>query len=264
MTSEKDSSVSSSSVNLRHAAMNLAHRLSSLRDFIPAANELITCNDLPPEDVKRHCRKIVTLIEIARATLTQSGIKLHQHSSCIPALARHKLAYFNMLRMLQQQRHLMQEDQPFQDRVNRLLLPLATNLRAAPSEDTAQLPSGRNGLSSVAGVPSSSLRVPTVATQRRRLSKAGSAADGQMLPPDVLLRRPVKTLDPSTWKTATPSTNLAQRGRQWMEASYDEGEDGSDEEENESRPVVLHHPRRRFGIFCTGQQGPRHPGGMSR
>lgn len=38
--------------------MDLARRLSSLRDFIPAANELITCSDLPAQEVRRHCRKV--------------------------------------------------------------------------------------------------------------------------------------------------------------------------------------------------------------
>ena len=58
MTSEDFSMVATSSVNLRHAAMDLARRLSSLRDFVPAANELTTCNDLPGHEVRRHCRKV--------------------------------------------------------------------------------------------------------------------------------------------------------------------------------------------------------------
>ena len=58
MTSEEFAPVSTVPVNLRQAAMDLVHRLSSLRDFIPAANDLATCDSLPPKDVQRHCRKV--------------------------------------------------------------------------------------------------------------------------------------------------------------------------------------------------------------
>ena len=89
MTTQEFSAAGQAAVNLRQAAMDLARRLSSLRDFVSAANSLTACNDLPPQDVKRHCRKvgklaahssfaaanlhstvsqIVTLIEVSRLT----------------------------------------------------------------------------------------------------------------------------------------------------------------------------------------------------
>jgi hypothetical protein len=58
MTSTEFPLAKTNTVNLQQAAMDLARRLSSLRDFIPAAHELVMCDSLPAIDIQRHCRKV--------------------------------------------------------------------------------------------------------------------------------------------------------------------------------------------------------------
>lgn len=239
--------------------MDLARRLSSLRDFISAANELTACDDCSSHYIKRHCRKIVTLIEIARTTLTRSGVKLHHARPCMPALQRYKAAYLDMLRMLERQRSRMQDDRAFQERVDRLLLPLAATPRHGVAEDTAGPSSVHSCLS---GAPS--LFAPPPPPPPLQAPRAGAGTAGAMLPPDVLLGRPSRSWTPDAWKQGH-LTLSPQRGRpSWHDRSGNERDEGSDDEDDEPQPVLVQQSRRRFGIFCTGKQGSRRPGGLRR
>ncbi|KAI6143438.1 hypothetical protein BKA82DRAFT_4185990 [Pisolithus tinctorius] len=114
-------------LNIREFAIDIAHRLSSLRDFLEAAEHLMKHNNLFTDAVvKHHGRKV------ARMTLTQVGLKLHLFTSCSAKYQPFKSAYFKMLVLLRQHR----EEFPAEllERVDRLLLPLTTRLakRTAP------------------------------------------------------------------------------------------------------------------------------------
>jgi len=47
-----------SPVDLQTRAIDLAYGLGSLRHFLEAARELLTCNRLPHSDFKRHNKKV--------------------------------------------------------------------------------------------------------------------------------------------------------------------------------------------------------------
>lgn len=47
-----------SSANFRASAMDLARRLSSLTHFVPSAKEFLASEQLQPDDIHRHGRKV--------------------------------------------------------------------------------------------------------------------------------------------------------------------------------------------------------------
>ncbi|KAI0298474.1 hypothetical protein B0F90DRAFT_705314 [Multifurca ochricompacta] len=133
-------------VDLRHRAGQLAHRLGSLSHFLSAAHELLDIiHLLSSEILLQHSRKVVTLVEISRATLSRAGIKLHLFTSCSPALLNYKTLYFDILRALRERQdvivnndnlkggkhlpcgsHYYRHSHAATDRVSRLLMPLST------------------------------------------------------------------------------------------------------------------------------------------
>ncbi|GJE92945.1 hypothetical protein PsYK624_091040 [Phanerochaete sordida] len=252
MTAEDFCDAAVAAATLRQGAMDLARRLSSLRDFISAAHELAACNDLPPHHIKRHCRKIVTLIEIARTTLTRSGVQLTSARPCMPALARHRAAYLAMLHMLEAQRRAMQDDRAFQERVDRLLLPRAAPPppRHGPAEESAGASAAHR---CCRGAPPVFAPPPPPVVREK-------AAGGAMPPPDVLLGRPAQPWTPDAWTRDRPALPQLRTRAAWP--GGDAGDDS--DEDDEMQPVLLPQPRRRFGIFCTGKQGSRRPGGLRR
>ncbi|KAF8487459.1 hypothetical protein DFH94DRAFT_706499 [Russula ochroleuca] len=114
-------------VDLRQRAGDLAHRLGYLSHFMPAAQELLDIiHHLSSEILLRHNRKIVTLVEISRATLTRAGLKLYSFTSCVPALRNYKTQYFDILRALRERQDVIVDCDNLRDRVSRLLMPLST------------------------------------------------------------------------------------------------------------------------------------------
>lgn len=128
-------------VDLRQRAGDLAHRLGYLSHFIPAARELLDIiHHLSSEILLRHNRKIVTLVEISRATLTRAGLKLYPFASCIPALRNYKAVYFDILRALQKRQDVIVDCDNLRDRVSRLLMPLSTWLVIHKEDSTSATP----------------------------------------------------------------------------------------------------------------------------
>ncbi|KAH9984301.1 hypothetical protein BJV77DRAFT_199546 [Russula vinacea] len=114
-------------VDLRQRAGDLAHRLGYLSHFMPAAQELLDIiHHLSSEILLRHNRKIVTLVEISRATLSRAGLKLYSFTSCVPALRNYKTLYFDILRALRERQDVIVDCDNLRDRVSRLLMPLST------------------------------------------------------------------------------------------------------------------------------------------
>lgn len=68
-------------VNLRQATMDVAHRLSSLKSFVPAAHELLTCEHLPLTDIQRHRRKVCRMrCPCVRCVVSKCPIVLDRNS----------------------------------------------------------------------------------------------------------------------------------------------------------------------------------------
>jgi len=176
--------------NSMNQAADLALRLSSLSQFLPATEDLVVGLDMSLPSIRRHSRKIVRLIEIARNTLRNHSIRLHEFASCPPAIAPFKNAYFNLLKWMRC--ICVFFDPALKPRVTRLLLPLSSDMviyrRGSPV-------SSEDGDSSE-GSPRLS---PWSPTMRRSLSRSPSPsprpqAANAMLPPV-----PPTIFDPETW-----------------------------------------------------------------
>ncbi|KAJ7607365.1 hypothetical protein FB45DRAFT_948159 [Roridomyces roridus] len=98
--------------------------------FLSAATDLLSCSDLPPDEFRRHSRKIIRLIEAARATLEASGTSLFLFTLSEEANRKYKDAYFDLLHMLQKRR--ADVDATLQSRANSLLVRLSSNFCSGP------------------------------------------------------------------------------------------------------------------------------------
>ncbi|KAI0692316.1 hypothetical protein BC835DRAFT_60146 [Cytidiella melzeri] len=255
------------SANFRLAAMDLAHRLSSLQHYVLAAKELICRSEqLQPRDVSRHARKIVALIEISRQTLVRFNLRLYHFASCPPALAQHKAAFFEMLRTLKKQRCLMDDsDHELRGRIDRLLLPLSSNLRIASADITTVLTSSREDNVDLVSPPHS----PACPASKARSSPAGtytvprghsySDAHGKMLPPDVLISRSCTRRERQLHlHDHISAANRAQHARRLNAPDTNDSSSTACAREDEPVPVALPQPRRQFGIFCASGSRPGH------
>ncbi|KAI0092279.1 hypothetical protein BDY19DRAFT_590580 [Irpex rosettiformis] len=262
------------SANFRLAAMDLARRLSSLQHYVSAANELVSRSEqLQPRDVARHARKIVALIEISRQTLLHAGLRLYHFATCPSSLAQHKSCFFDLLRMLKKQRCLFdQSDHELRERIDRLLLPLSSNLRIASAEDTAAPSSGRSHSVPLVSPPHSpvcfSSSMVTRCTSAVPRGHSRSDTHGKMLPPDVLMSRSRKRRMHRVSSENHMDVGAIQQMLQAAQnvASLISSNGSAAAEETDDRPVSvsLPQPRRRFGIFCTpgSRPRPRRPGRM--
>ncbi|KAI0270521.1 hypothetical protein BC834DRAFT_861848 [Gloeopeniophorella convolvens] len=254
-------------VDLRQQAGDLARRLGSLHLFISAAQELLgIVRRLNSEILQRHNRKIVTLVEISRTTLTRAGVKLHLFTSCSPALENYKSLYFDILRALRDRQEVIIDGDNLKDRVSRLLMPLSTWLVIRRGDSSSASSSSAPGSPNTDMTPSPPLQaaaLPTNADTRRHyeLARPARPPEELMPPPPSLPRR-----------FQQPSPSAAARGRPLLRVDNGASPGAvrmartriprslplprvelESENQPEVAPSVLA-PRRtqRFGIFCTG------------
>ncbi|KAI0339066.1 hypothetical protein BDW22DRAFT_1347928 [Trametopsis cervina] len=263
------------SANFRLTAMDLARRLSFLQHYVSAAHELVLrFEQLQPRELRRHTRKIVALIEISRQTLLRCGLRLYHFAACPPALSQHKCRFFDLLRTLKQQRRFMDNSEhELRGRIDRLLLPLSSNLRIASTEDTAAHPSYYSKSVGLVSPPPSPVSLPSTSrsgyTAVNTVSRgyASSDTEGKMLPPDVLMSRSSKRRIHRIQQPVQVGGNVFGRApetRQHNEPSAAATDAPPEDVEAESShlPRLVAPSRRRFGIFCTSKAGHRRSGSM--
>ncbi|KAF5376067.1 hypothetical protein D9615_007681 [Tricholomella constricta] len=239
-------------IDLQARGVDFARRLGSLIHFVEAGRELQACRSLPSKDFRRHCRKIVTLIEIARKTLTEAGIKVHLFSPCPASLALCKSAYVDLLHMLNERR--IDVDPALEERVKKLVFPLSSGFQIIRKDEPYPSP-----------LPSATPTIKAQATLRQPGPIAFNARNPALIPavPVTAMMPP-----PDAFPVAPSALNgLAKRrepklpGRYWdvvlpprNRRSSRRGSNLEDEQENVSPPPRLLRPApRRFGIFCTGK-----------
>lgn len=245
-------------LNIREFAIDIAHRLSSLRDFLEAAEHLMKHNNLFTDAVvKHHGRKLLAIVEVARMTLTQVGLKLHLFTSCSAKYQPFKSAYFKMLVLLRQHR----EEFPAEllERVDRLLLPLTTRLVICHNSDPyAQLgiaESMRNFATAQAKRTAPVLQTPTDQHRRTPPWPINNIA-ASMPPPDAFPSKPSpheeKHCRQSKKKTRLDSGHSRPVHRQHPSHPPPDP-DPSGGNDATSTPRVFTRTPRHFGIFCTGK-----------
>ncbi|VDB94048.1 unnamed protein product [Peniophora sp. CBMAI 1063] len=187
-------------VDLETHAGELASRLSTLRQFKTAAEELLLMlrREVHSDAFRMRTRKIVTLIEIARATLSRAGVRLYSFASCAPALLPLKELYFELLRELRAQRSAITEVN-VQARADKLLVPLSSCIivHRASTGDTDQ-----TDILQVSVIPPAP-------------SQSGPSKSASMPPPPVPASPPArgrKPLSPSQ-SLASPTLASFQRPR---------------------------------------------------
>ncbi|KAF9221827.1 hypothetical protein BS17DRAFT_784776 [Gyrodon lividus] len=255
----------STPVGIQKFAIDIAYRLSSLRNFLEASEDLLRYNNLLTDaDIQRHGRKLLAMMEVARTTLNGVGLKLHLFTSCSPKYQPYKSAYFKMLvLMIRQHQHQFHPD--LRGRVDRLLLPLNTRLVIWRNHDPyaqlgiadimKDLDSRSNPQRKPPVEPSTSApvlwRVPPWPLNNLAVS---------MPPPDVF---PPKAAEATGKKRRSFLDVFIRRARpvhrqhpQRPELDMKPAQSG-DTTPSTSRPFTR--TRRHFGIFCTGnKQSPQH------
>ncbi|KAJ3480374.1 hypothetical protein NLI96_g8402 [Meripilus lineatus] len=238
-------------VDLQTSAVDLALRLTFLQHFPLAASELLTCEKLSENEIRRQSQKIVRLIEIGQKALMRSGLKLYKFTSCRTELLPHKTAYFSLLEMLRRIRPHMDESK-LEARINRLLFPLSTYLRISATENPGESSKTSHPILRTRSSISPPPYPPRTATTSRTQSATLAAS---MPPPDTLYVRHHKP------HGSGPSSHVAGSKQQKASEEITQTEDPSDDEdpeEEEALPFVIQRPRLRFGILCTGKQQPVH------
>lgn len=237
-------------VDLNANAVDIACRLGSLVCFLEAVEELKTCSGLVSSEFRRHSRKIISLIEVARRTLTAAGISLHMFRSCSPTSAPFRTAYVELLKILKERRYDVEEI--LQERVKHLLQPLSSGFfiqrRGDPTlPPLLQMPTP----SSTRG---SHDRSHNLTSRPATVARMAASYTSLMPPPDafpvVLTHKPIKKAlsslhrrlwDPEIFISPSPRRHVRSPDR---------------EQENEfplSRFAQARPIPRRFGIFCTGK-----------
>ncbi|KAI0790965.1 hypothetical protein C8Q75DRAFT_758724 [Abortiporus biennis] len=247
-------------VNLQTGAVELAHQFSSLQQFRLAAAELLTCETLSSTEIDRHSRKIITLLEIAQSTLTKLGCKLYSFARCSEDLVPYKASYFELLRMLKRIKHnFVVEDPTFQDRINRLLLPLSTYLRT-PATEEMEYASPASGSSSPRIQSHSSPRLNASSTQSHTMTHLSTGVEpAASMPPPDMVRTATSTHRHNRRVSNAPPLDGRQRGRPPSRPIIQPETPLSDEEEDvEPLPIVIRRPRARLGILCTKKHPMHH------
>ncbi|KAI9450817.1 hypothetical protein BJY52DRAFT_1300843 [Lactarius psammicola] len=256
-------------VDLRQRAGELAQRLGSLSHFLSAAHELLDIiRHLSSEILLRHSRKIVTLVEISRATLTRAGLKLHLFTSCTPALRNYKTVYFDILRALQERQEVIVNSDDLKDRVSRLLLPLSTWLvihrKDSPSMVPSSVPVSPN-VDTTPSPPPEASKVRTISVNRPSAIAHPVPAPEELMPPPTSLPHRFQQ-SPSTSPRGLPlilQPDANQRSgvirmartRSPRPVPLAEPELMEQPPELAAGPVVMPRRTQRFGIFCTGASG---------
>ncbi|KAI0052400.1 hypothetical protein FA95DRAFT_1675101 [Auriscalpium vulgare] len=246
-------------VDIQTAAGDLAHRLSSLRHFISAGQDLLdSIRLLRSEILSRQCKKVVTLAEISRATLSRVGIKLHLFTSCPPVLQQFKSLYFDILRALRERLDVF-VGANLKDRVKRLLLPLSSwmVIRRADGPPASARVQTRPARPSASPYHLAAVPFPRADQSTQRRSSPALATS--MPPPPSLPRRNRQSPDPDRHSSVVrldlfPELVVHTRSpRRHTPASSTEQDDRENDPAIVSDLVTVQRPTpRRFGIFCTG------------
>ncbi|KAK7688518.1 hypothetical protein QCA50_008056 [Cerrena zonata] len=251
-------SPSYTTVDLRHHAVDIARRLSSWRHFLPAATELLTCENLSPIEIKRHSTKIVRLIELSHSTLTRSSLTSCSVAGSQTGLSPFKKTYFELLLMLHRIRHHI-NDTELQARIDRLLLPLPADHCSRPLRVTRHAP----------------YHVPHAVRHR---SPQSEEEDRKMMPPPSFLPNVEKRRHANNYSVRLVCDkfdnvpycrSLRRSPRRSNDNSSETDSDDSDrdderviesedeDEDEESPQVTYQQPRARLGILCTKRQPVR-------
>jgi len=248
-------------VDLRQRAGELAQRLGFLGHFLSAAHELLDIiRHLSSEILLLHSRKIVTLVEISRATLTRAGIKLHLFTSCTPTLRNYKTLYFDLLRALRERQEVIVNSDNLQDRVNRLLMPLSTWLVIHRRDSPSMVPSGPMS-TNVDTTPSP----PPVSANRPSATAHPVPAPEELMPPPTSLPHRFQQ-SPSTSPRGRPlilqpdhnqpsGVIRMARTRSPRPVLLEEPKIMELPPEPVASPIIMPRRTQRFGIFCTGASG---------
>lgn len=257
-------------VDLRQRAGELAQRLGSLGHFLSAAHELLDIiRHLSSEILLRHSRKIVTLVEISRATLTRAGLKLHLFTSCASTLRNHKTLYFDILRALRERQEIIDNSDNLKDRVSRLLMPLSTWLvihrKDSPSMVPSPVPVSPNVDSTTPSPPPEASQVRTTSVNLLSATAQPMPAPEQLMPPPTTLPHRFQQ-SPSTSPRGRslilqPDPNQRSgvirmaRTRSPRPVLLEEPVLMELPPEPAASPIVVPRRTQRFGIFCTGASG---------
>ncbi|VDC04841.1 unnamed protein product [Peniophora sp. CBMAI 1063] len=233
-------------------ASDLGSRLSFMNTCHDASVELLEIiHDSSDVSFERQARKIITLIEIARSTLTRGGLKLHSFASCPPALTFHKQAYFMLLEALRDRRHLI-DDNTLKERAARLLLPLSSGL-VIRRRSMSVTSDGRTPPPDEIGSDAESQTLRRTAAPARRLPPAPPLA---MPPPAALPSKdasspasyePPAGGEPPLWRVERLARTRSRPSQKHLPPA--EGVPGDD------TPPVIYTVQRvrphRYGIFCS-------------
>ncbi|KAF8889090.1 hypothetical protein BD779DRAFT_1521898 [Infundibulicybe gibba] len=230
-------------VDFKVKAMKIALKLSYLEHFPEAAKELLKYRTLSSSEFKRHSRKIVALIEIARATLTKAGMHPYRFNICTPTYLPHKMLYLDLLEFLVD--HQGNIDAAVQARVRRLLLPLSASGFVVQKQQTPFPVEHPVYVSHGLRHPKDS----SVGTSHPFLSLTPTPEQSSvMLPPDAFHWK--------THRTGYLSKSLYAAMRIKPKPFCRPVHEGLGQEEGDPDPetkILLRPLPRRFGIFCTGK-----------
>ncbi|KAG6334547.1 hypothetical protein ID866_4544 [Astraeus odoratus] len=257
----------SSPLNIQRFAIDIAQRLSSLRDFLEASEQFMKHDDLFTDAViKQHGRKVgaaVFMLDVARMTLNRAGLKLHLFTSCPPKYQPFKSAYFKMLVLLRQHREEFSLD--LLGRVDRLILPLTTRLVICHNSDPyAQL-----------GIAESMKKLATTSQPKQPpLETPGGQHKcvpswptnnlaASMPPPDAFPPKPSlreeRSRQHSRKRLHLGSGQSRPVHRQHPQRPAPDSPSGDGGDSTAIPPRVLTRARRHFGIFCTGKSQSQRP-----
>ncbi|KAG5726034.1 hypothetical protein E4T56_gene1260 [Termitomyces sp. T112] len=226
-------------IDLQADAVVLAQRFGSKIHFLQAAYDLETCKNASSFYFRRHSRKIITLIEIAKKTLLAMGVQPYPFSTCPPLLVPYKTAYIDLLFLLEKRLHDI--DPSLEARVNSLLFPLHAESHVTGKGELSSGPFPRVSPVLLAGcAPSSS----------QRLTDATSAACSATLMPPPDSRLPV--INVKRKRRVYPRKNMYGEDEEASSRRLRATNPDDNEQEHDIPAARLYNPlRRRFGIFCT-------------
>ncbi|KZV70538.1 hypothetical protein PENSPDRAFT_651419 [Peniophora sp. CONT] len=199
---------------------------------------------------ERQARKIITLIEIARSTLTRAGLKLHSFASCPPALTSHKEAYFSLLEALKYRRQHI-DDNTLKERAARLLLPLSSGL-VIRRRSTSVTSDGRTPPPDETGSDAEPQGLRRTAAPPRRLPPAPPLA---MPPPSALPSAKDATPPEPQASAQQPLWRVERLARTRSRPSQKHIPPPEIVSGDDQPPVIYTVQRvqpRKFGIFCSG------------
>ncbi|KAJ7165663.1 hypothetical protein C8R43DRAFT_1232696 [Mycena crocata] len=219
--------------------------------FLGAANDLLSCAELPPAEFRRHSRKIVRLIETTRDTLEASGISLYKFTS--HQKGKWKDVYFDLLGMLQARR--CDVDASLQARTSSLLIRLSSNFVRRDCSIGSQVQPARFSLSETS-------RLSRTSSTPQPLNSSATCIT--MPPPDAFPPTPAVSQFRRHWKRGRPSLRLEPFSVPEAARPHKRRRHNTDQENNVPAPSTTYAYKpspltKRFGIFCTGKNSMHRP-----